>query len=114
MVYFSGIRVGASPAVVSQPREEDGRLAEIVTQHAERAFEQKGHIGLVVGAIAKGEEILLGFGARRVGDSQAPDADTVFEIGSISKVFTGILLAQRIESGESRLSFAGAFLWTSH
>ena len=74
MVYFSGIRVGASPAVVSQPREEDGRLAEIVTQHAERAFEQKGHIGLVVGAIAKGEETLLGFGTRRVGDAQAPDA----------------------------------------
>jgi CubicO group peptidase (beta-lactamase class C family) len=130
MVYFMGFRLGASPTVVSQPRAQNGRLAEIVTQHVERAFEQNGHIGLVVGAIAKDEEMLLGFGARQVGDShlglivgaiakdeemllgygprqlgdsQPPDADTVFEIGSISKVFTGILLAQRIENGELEL-----------
>ncbi|AGA28305.1 serine hydrolase domain-containing protein [Singulisphaera acidiphila] len=82
--------------------EENGRLAEIVTQHVEQAFPE-GHVGLVVGAIAKDEEILLGFGARQVRGSQPPDADTVFEIGSISKAFTGILLAQRIESGELEL-----------
>ncbi len=130
MVYFMGFRLGASPKVVSQAREQNGRLAEIVTQHVERAFAQNGHIGLVVGAIARDEEMLLGFGARQVGDShlglllgaiskdeemlagygarhvgdsQPPDADTVFEIGSISKAFTGILLAQRIENGESEL-----------
>ena len=106
MVYFSGIRVGTSPAVVSQPREEDGRLAEIVTQHAERAFEQNGHIGLVVGAIAKGEETLLGFGTRRVGDSRPPDADTVFEIGSISKVFTGILWPNGLRAGSRNSTIA--------
>jgi hypothetical protein len=32
-------------------------------------YEQNGHIGLVLGAIAKDEEMLLGFGARQVGDS---------------------------------------------
>jgi len=82
--------------------EENGRLAEIVTQHVERVFAD-GHLGLVVGAIAGDEELLLGFGARRVGDSQPPDANSVFEIGSISKAFTGILLAQRIENGELEL-----------
>jgi len=82
--------------------EENGRLAEIVTQHVERAFPE-GHVGLVVGVIAGDEEILLGYGACQVGGSQPPDADTVFEIGSISKAFTGILLAQRIESGELEL-----------
>ena len=39
MVYFLGIRLGASPTVVSQPREQNGRLAEIVTQHVERAVQ---------------------------------------------------------------------------
>lgn len=103
LVSFSGIRVGAAPAVVSQPRKANGRLAEIVTQHVERAFKQEGHVGLVVGAIARGEETLLGFGARGVGDPRPPDAETVFEIGSMTKVFTGILLAQQIEDGELKL-----------
>lgn len=103
MVCFSGIRVGASPEAVSQPREDNSRLAEIVTEHVERAFDQPGYIGLVVGAIAKDEEVLLGFGTRQVGESQPPDADTVFEIGSISKTFTGILLAKKIENGELEL-----------
>lgn len=103
IMYFSGIHVGASPTAASPPREGGGRLDEIATRHVGRAFEQAGHVGLVVGAVADGEEMLRGFGARRLGSPQAPDADTVFEIGSISKVFTGILLAQRIEGGESKL-----------
>jgi CubicO group peptidase (beta-lactamase class C family) len=103
MLCFSGIRIGASPAAVTEPTEEKSRLADIVTQHVERAFEQQGYIGLVVGAIAKDEEVLLGFGNRQLGDSHPPDAETVFEIGSISKAFTGILLAQKIENGELEL-----------
>jgi|GEM_PF-474298 len=104
MLYFSSIHVGASPAAASPPRDVGNRrLAEIVTRRVERAFEQTGHVGLVVGAIADGEEMLQGFGTRQLGRLQPPDADTVFEIGSISKVFTGILLAQRIESGELKL-----------
>ena len=45
------------------------------------------------------------WGSAHVGweHSQPPDADTVFEIGSITKTFTGILLAQRIENGELKL-----------
>ena len=61
------------------------------------------HLGFVLGALAKDEEKLLRYGARQWGNAQPPDADTVFEIGSISKAFTGILLAERIESGELEL-----------
>jgi hypothetical protein len=32
VVYFSGIRVGALPAAMSQPQEQNSRLAQIVTQ----------------------------------------------------------------------------------
>lgn len=42
-------------------------------------------------------------GARMETVAAAPGTEPVFEIGSISKVFTGLLVAQRVERGELRL-----------
>ena len=103
LLWFSGLRVGATPVAVPPVAEGEDRLANIVRQQVEPVVGRHGHVGLVVGAIAGDEEVLLGFGSRRLGDSSPPDADTLFEIGSITKVFTGILLARRIESGELEL-----------
>jgi len=77
-------------------------LSQIVTPLADRACASE-HVGLVVGAIAGMEEFLGGFGALEIGGKQPPDMDTVFEIGSISKVFTGIVLAQAVETGTLNL-----------
>ncbi len=57
--------------------------------------------GLVVGVIDGERTEWRGYGKAR-GDA-APDADTMFESGSISKVFTGVLLAQAVVSGEVAL-----------
>jgi CubicO group peptidase (beta-lactamase class C family) len=78
------------------------RIPQIVTQIADRAC-ASGQVGLVIGTIAGNEEFLHGFGALKLGGMQPPDAETVFEIGSITKAFTGILLAQAVESGELNL-----------
>ena len=81
------------------PSGEGIPLHQIVTHLADRAC-ASGQVGIVVGAIAGKEEFLHGFGSVRLGATQPPDAETFFEIGSISKVFTGILLARAIESGK--------------
>ncbi|MFK7769855.1 MAG: serine hydrolase domain-containing protein [Mariniblastus sp.] len=54
---------------------------------------------VAIGVIDGDSEFILGLGEKSESDPVAPDGDTIFEIGSISKVFTGVLLADAIGQG---------------
>lgn len=56
-----------------------------------------------VALIHDGQIETYGVGHRDDTSSAAPDADTVFEIGSLSKVFTSLLLAEAVTRGEVTL-----------
>lgn len=71
---------------------------DAIREMARQAGTLKGKVGIVVG-------LLEADGSRRVvsvGDAPY-DGRTLFEIGSITKVFTGILLAEMAERGEVRV-----------
>jgi CubicO group peptidase (beta-lactamase class C family) len=59
----------------------------------------RGHRAVVAGVIRNGEHRRRGWAA----DGPAPDGSTLFEIGSITKVFTGVLLADMHLRGEVSL-----------
>jgi CubicO group peptidase (beta-lactamase class C family) len=59
--------------------------------------------GAAVGLIDEKGTQIRGYGRISEQDATAPGVDTVFEIGSISKVFTGLLLAQMVEEGLVKL-----------
>lgn len=62
-----------------------------------------GSTGLVLGVVEAGKRRIIASGLRGGSGSATIDGKTVFEIGSISKVFTNILLAEMVGRGEVSL-----------
>ncbi len=72
--------------------------AEIEKLLIERLGEDKAHYGIVAGVIDASGRRVVSAGSRSQGDARPLDASTLFEIGSITKVFTGLLLADAVQS----------------
>ncbi|MEJ2404086.1 MAG: serine hydrolase, partial [Candidatus Thiodiazotropha sp.] len=55
--------------------------------------------GIVVGVYKDGKTFIKGYGVINTKSSQRPDGDTVFQIGSVSKVLTALLLQRLCDEG---------------
>jgi hypothetical protein len=60
------------------------------------------HAGTVVGILRGGDQWVAGYGSFDAGQ-QAPDEDAIFDIGSVTKVFTTLVLAEMVVRGEVAL-----------
>lgn len=60
------------------------------------------HVGVAVGLLDAGQHDFAGFGVTRSG-GEPPDQRTSFQIGSVTKVFTALLLADAVHRGEVTL-----------
>ncbi len=65
---------------------------------------EKREVGMVVGLVDEHDSSIVACGTMDGGTSQGVNGDTLFEIGSITKTFTALLLQDMIERGEMKLN----------
>lgn len=78
----------------------DAEIKAIIRERV--SFKHQG-VGMVVGVIDAHGRRVIAFGRSGSPDSRPLDGDTVFEIGSISKIFTSLLLEAGVVRGEIAL-----------
>jgi D-alanyl-D-alanine-carboxypeptidase/D-alanyl-D-alanine-endopeptidase len=80
-------------------RAEDKLLEETVGFMGQVLFLQTRVLALVIGAVRDGKTAVFGFGETSDGSRKPPDGRTMLRVGSLTKAFTGQVLASLVAEG---------------
>lgn len=83
--------------------QAEDEIREVVDQEVEPYIKKNGFVGVAIGVVKDGKGQVFGYGETFKGSKQKPNGDTIYELGSISKVFTGVLLANAVNKGMVQL-----------
>lgn len=118
---------GASTKPATRPTPALKLSKERIELHVKSLVEGDYCPGIVVGVIDSTGSNVYGFGKTNKENGTTPDGDTIFEIGSVSKIFTATCFAMMVEQKQIRQNDAvdsilsykipadgGNKIWLSH
>ncbi len=93
----------AGPAL-AQTIENEAALKTAVSQQVSSLMQQQQIPGMAVAVLWQGKTFFYSFGQADVAAKTAVTPDTLFELGSISKTFAGVIGAMALERGDIKLN----------
>jgi CubicO group peptidase (beta-lactamase class C family) len=108
--FIAVVILAAASAQAQTPRKaqtpaaslpSDAEIHELLVDHVDL---QHKSVGTVVGIISPEGKRIIYHGHLDQGDARVVDGDTVFEIGSITKLFTALLLSNMVQRAEVELN----------
>lgn len=88
----------AAPAMAQEAAmPSDGEIAQILS---DRIGRDQANVGIAVAVIENGETRFVSHGTLTLDGTESITEHTIFEAGSITKVFTNLLLAQLVNDGQ--------------
>jgi len=97
---------GSAPAMLRADESLPAQIDPLVQPYLDNGIV----MSVTIGVVHDGQATVLGYGQLSEKDKTKPDGDTVYEIGSMTKVFTGLLLADAVAREQVRLDQPAAEL----
>lgn len=94
----------SAAAFLSLTGPTSSRMDDGAAVIANRYLSNPGNTGIAIAIISGGEEKIYCFGNSNKATGDVIDSNSLFEIGSITKVFTGIMLADEVVKGNMQLT----------
>lgn len=96
-----------SPAAI----QHEADLQRDIKQRIDQLMQQQQIPGMAVAVLWRGQSYLYSFGTADIAAKKAVSNDTLFEVGSISKTYAGVLGAMALELGKVKLTDPVAQHW---
>lgn len=92
-VFFASV---CSAQTVASDNPLRSKLDSLVDKSVQSYFQDKRAVGLSIGLVYEGSVFFYNYGETKAGNHRLPGNHTLYEIGSTTRSFTGILLAQAV------------------